>query len=206
MGVETYADLAARVQATPISAGTTRVVAVDGPAGSGKTNFAARLGAFVRAPIVHVDDLCPGWTGLDQAASGLIQWVLAPLATGGRARYRRYDWDRASYAEWHEVPDGPVLIVEGVASGSRAAARYLSLLIWVEAPPHVRMARGIERDGEAYRSRWELWSAQEEAIFATEGTLERADLIVDGAPTALHDPEREFVTARSARPEWPMDP
>lgn len=194
--IETYDDLAARIRARPPCARTTRVVAVDGPAGSGKTAFAARLAAVLAAPTVHVDDICPGWSGLRQAAPRLVEWVFAPLAAGAGVRYRRYDWERGTYAEWHEIPNGPLLIVEGVSSGSNAVAAHLTFLIWVSAPPHVRMARGIERDGESSRSRWKVWSEEEEKVFSAEGTRERADLCIDGAPSLPHDPEREFVVIR----------
>lgn len=172
-----------RIRAAPARAGGTRVVAVDGPAGSGKTTFAARLSAALDAPVVHLDDLIPGWTGLDQAAARLLEWILAPLAAGEPARYRRFDWDRGEYAEWHDVSAPPVLIVEGVASGSLAAAPYTSLLIWVEAPAEVRMTRGVRRDGEANRPRWEQWSTEEARLFQAERTRERADVRVSATPS-----------------------
>lgn len=179
-------QLADRVRAAPARAGGTRVVAVDGPAGSGKTTFAAWLAeALGDAPVVHLDDLIPGWTGLDQAAARLVDRILAPLAAGEPARYRRYDWDRGEYAEWQDVPATPVLIVEGVASGSLAAAPYMTLLIWVEAPVALRMSRGLDRDGDASRPRWQQWVKDEEALFKAERTRERADVRVSGQPSSI---------------------
>lgn len=158
------------------------MVAVDGPAGAGKTTLAARLSAALDAPVVHLDDLIPGWTGLDQAAARLVEWILAPLAAGHPARYRRYDWDRGEYAEWNDVPLARTLIVEGVASGSMAAAPYISFLVWVEAPSELRVQRGAVRDGEAKRQLWEEWAKQESALFEAERTRERADVRLSGAP------------------------
>jgi uridine kinase len=195
MSIETYLDLAARIRTLPARAGGTRVIAVDGPAGAGKTAFAARLAAALGAPTVHLDDICPGWSGLRDAAPRLVEWVLAPLVAGAGGRYHKYDWDRDRYAEWHEVPAAPILIVEGVTSGSKAITPYLTFLIWVSAPAAVRIARGIERDG-GYRSRWEAWSREEEKVFAADETRERADLCIDGAPALPHDPGREFVVIR----------
>lgn len=82
-------ELADRVRAAPARAGGTRVVAVDGPAGSGKSTFAARLSAALGAPVVHLDDLIPGWTGLDQPPRGSSsgysrRWrPVSPLGTEG---------------------------------------------------------------------------------------------------------------------------
>lgn len=167
------------VDARPPRAGTTRVVAVDGPSGSGKTTLAATLSeALGGAPVVHMDDLYPGWDGLADAVPRLREWVLEPLSRGETARYRRYDWVEHRYAEWHDLPATEVLVVEGVGSGARECAPYVTALVWVEAPHDLRLARGIERDGEAYRPHWERWAAQEEQHFRADGTRGRADVTV----------------------------
>jgi uridine kinase len=187
-------ELAGRAREAAPRAGATRVVALDGPSGSGKSTLARRLSdALGGAPVVHMDDLFPGWDGLADAAPRLLEWVLEPLARGERARYRRYDWTAGAYAEWHDLPDVPVLVVEGCGCGVRATAPYLSLLVWVQAPHGERMRRGMERDGEAYRPHWERWARQEQALYDAERVRERADLRVDGHPDADYDPETEVV-------------
>ena len=174
------ADLAARVLAAPAPAGGTRVVAVDGPSGSGKTTLAAHLAALLPgAAVVHMDDLYPGWDGLAEAVPLLVGQVLEPLSAGVPGAYRRWDWVAGAWAEEHPVPAGGVVLVEGVGCGSRACAPHLALLVWVEAPLELRRARGIERDGEAYAPHWRRWQRQEEALFAAEGTRERAAVRLD---------------------------
>lgn len=168
-------------------AGATTVLAVDGPSGSGKSTFAERLiravgTAVGPASALRMDDLYPGWDGLADAVPLLVDQVLAPLAEGRPAAYRRYDWHRARYAESHPVPAGGWVVVEGAGCGSRAAAPYLSALAWVDAPRHVRMARGLARDGETYRPHWERWERQELALFAAEATAGRADVRLDTGP------------------------
>lgn len=190
------ADLAARIERATPRAGGARVVAIDGPAGSGKTTLAGRLADVLAAPVVHMDDLYAGWDGLADAPERLLEWILEPLASGRPARYRRYDWIAGRYAEWVDVPPGHTLVIEGCASGARSGAPYLSFLIWVDAPEAVRMRRGIERDGETFRPHWERWAAQERVHFASEGTWNRADIRLDGAPTIAHDPELEVVPLR----------
>jgi uridine kinase len=187
-------DVARRVLATPPSCGTSRLLCVDGPSGSGKTSLTQRLAAALGdPPLVHMDDLYPGWDGLANAVPLLHDRIVAALAAGTPARYRRYDWDLGAYAEEHDLGVPPLLLVEGVASGSRPVARYATLLVWVEAPRDERFRRGIERDGESFRPHWERWARQEEAHFAAEGTRARADLRVDGDPSIPHDEETELV-------------
>jgi uridine kinase len=182
--------LVAQVRQAPARAGSTRVVAVDGPGGSGKSTLAARLARLLKAPVVHMDDLYPGWDGLAAAGPLLRDWVLEPLARGRPVRYQRYDWSLDAYRDWVDVPAADVLVVEGCASGSRIVAPFLTVMLWVEAPRDVRFARGIERDGEAYRPLWERWALQEDVLFAVERTRERADFRVDGAPVTSYDPTR----------------
>jgi cytidylate kinase len=186
-------DLVARLRESPARAGSTRVLAIDGRGGSGKTMLADRLASLLEAPVVHMDDLFPGWDGLAAAAPILRRWVLEPLARGEAARHRRYDWSRDAYGGWVDVPPSDTLVVEGCACGSRLAAPYLSLLFWIDAPRKVRFDRGMRRDGETFRPHWERWALQEDALFAAEGTRERADYRVDGAPSVPHDPEHEVV-------------
>lgn len=196
MTVLPLAEVADRVRDTTPRAGRTRVLAVDGRAGAGKTVLAGRLAALLPAPVLHMDDLYPGWDGLARAAPALVEQVLEPLSEGRPAAYRRWDWHRSAYAETLPVPAGPFLVVEGVACGSRAAARYLSLLVWVDAPAEARRRRAIERDGETFRPHWQRWAAQEDAWFARDRTRERADLVVDGDPGTPLNPAREVVVLR----------
>lgn len=169
-------------QATPLL-GPVRLVAVDGPAGSGKTTLAAALAAGLRADgltvaTVHLDDLYEGWSGLDGVWERFEEWVLAPLAAGRPARYRRYDWGSGAWAEWVDVAIPDVLVVEGCGSAPRAVDAVAVLTVWVEAGREVRLARGLARDGEALRENWLAWMEGEAAHFEAEATRERAQFRV----------------------------
>ena len=189
-----FAGLAARILSERPRCGGTRLVCVDGPSGSGKTTFAARLAvALDGPPVLHMDDLYPGWDGLAASVGLLVRTVVAPIAAGRPARYRRYDWSLGTYAESHHLGVPDMLVVEGVGSGAREVADGRGLLIWVEAPRDERHRRGMERDSGAYRPFWERWARQEKAHFAAERTRNRADLRVDGAPAAPHEEETQFV-------------
>lgn len=192
-------DVLDHVLAAPANLGRTRLVSIDGPAGSGKTTLAARVAARAEARgrsvlVLHMDDLYAGWDGASRGFALLREHVLSRLADGREGRYRRYDWTLGGYAELHVVPvDIDLLIVDGVTSADRAVEPWPSLRIWVETGNDVRLDRGIGRDGEALRDRWLDWMRWERDHFATERTRERADLIVDGDPAIEHDPATEVV-------------
>jgi uridine kinase len=156
-----------------------RVVAVDGPSGAGKTTLAARLTEVLAAPVVHVDDIYPGWDGLAAGVPLVTTQVLERLAAGEPAAYRRWDWLHDRWTRTVPVPPTPVLVLEGVGSSARPAGAYATVCVWVEAARDVRFERGIARDGESYRPQWERWAAQEVALFAADGTRERADVRLD---------------------------
>lgn len=160
------------------------VVAVDGPSGSGKTTYAdvvadalsRRTG--VRPQVVHMDDIYPGWNGLAEAVDLVTRWVLEPLTAGRDGGFRRWDWEAGERGEHVEVPRAHWVVLEGVGAGSRACREHEAALIWLEADAGVRMARGIERDGEAYRPYWERWADQEQELFTRENTRAQADLVI----------------------------
>ncbi|HEY6748907.1 MAG TPA: hypothetical protein VI357_24720 [Mycobacteriales bacterium] len=178
--VETFAELAARIRALPPAGGLrTRIVAVDGRGAAGKTTFAARLAAALGdPPVVHTDDV--------HARVGHPWWpalegdMLAPLTAGG--------------------PD--VLIIEGVSSSRRAITGRLAYGIWLHVPTGPRLARGIDRDGPD--ADWAAYEAEEDAFFAADPAQDRADLVVDGAPSLPHDPATEYVrlVSRGRRRAW----
>jgi uridine kinase len=181
-----FAELAARVRAAPPRLGATRLVCVDGPAGSGKTTFAAQLATALGpgTAVLHMDDVYAGWT-LDGAAQRLIAGVLQPLAAGRPGSYQRYDWTAERFDDAPtEVPVPQVLVVEGCGSSPRALDGRTTLRIWVEAPQPLRLARGLGRDGDHLAEHWARWQQAEAAEFAREGTRARADLLVDGGARA----------------------
>ncbi|WP_347060541.1 uridine kinase [Blastococcus sp. HT6-30] len=177
----TVAGLTARVLDAPPRLGGTRLVCVDGPAGSGKTTLAARLAAVLPDPVVvHMDELYAGWT-LTGAAARLSAGVLRPLADGRPGAYHAYDWAAGRFSSRPTpVPVPAVLVVEGCGSACRATDAWAGLRIWVEADPAVRLARGLARDGAQLAGEWHRWQRTETAHFAEDGTRARADAVVDG--------------------------
>ncbi|MBT0768902.1 uridine kinase [Kineosporia sp. J2-2] len=165
----------------PAGAATT-VLAVDGPSGAGKSTLADELFTALGpglAALVRMEDLYPGWDGLEAATVRLATEVLPPLLRGEPARYARWDWTADRYGPIQDlVPVKEVTIAEGVGAGALLAAPMVSALIVVDAPEQVRHDRAMARDGEGYRPHWQRWAAQEQRYFRSDAPAGRADLLL----------------------------
>jgi uridine kinase len=163
--------------------GAVTVVALDGPSGAGKTTLALgvrdRLAEVGLVELVHMDHLYPGWDGLAVGPGLLVEQVLAPLSRGEPATYRLWSWVRDTWHGSRTVAVPRFLVVEGCGSSAGPAAAYASVSVFLVADHDVRMARGIARDGEAYRPNWRRWADQETALFDADATRSRADLVID---------------------------
>lgn len=159
----------------------TSIVVIDGYGGSGKSTLARRLAsALPGTTIVRTDDFSrPNVLGWDWKR--MKTQVLDPLNRNHTGKYQRYDWPTDALAEWHDVPVGSVVIVEGVSSMRAELGSYWDLSIWVTCSYERRLARGIARDGEAKRSQWEnVWMPEEDRYVREQKPELRADVILDG--------------------------
>ena len=182
-----YADLVAEIEQRPPRFGGTRLIAVDGPSGAGKTTFALRLAKLLDAPVVHTDDLLNGWDDQFTFWNRLESRVLTPLRRGRAATYQRYQWHIGKFAGPPlTIEPAPAVLLEGVSAARREIRSELSLAVFVVAPPELRLRRALARDGDdsvAFRAYLGRWRAAEDRHFAEDETAAAADLIVDGAAT-----------------------
>ncbi len=178
-------DLAGIVESVRASAGgraaPTRLIAIDGCAGAGKSTLADMLAAALDgAPVVHTDDFA-SWDNQFGWWPRLLEQVILPLVGGSVARYQRWDWDTHQLAEWVELPLEPeTVIIEGVSAMRREFDPYFAYRIWVDTPRALRLQRGLDRDGEGMRIQWDRWMAAEDAYVENDRPVERADVVLRG--------------------------
>ena len=167
------------------------VVLVDGGSGSGKSTLALMLVAQWAAnrpgeevSLVRLDDIYPGWDGLEVAVLQLVDDLLVPVAAGRPGRWRRWDWTTEGPAEWHRVDPAAALVVEGSGALSRASRTLATLGVWVELDAAERRRRAIARDGELYEANWDRWAEQEACFAERERPVRLADVEIDGRSIA----------------------
>lgn len=161
-------------------AGPTPVVLIDGPSGAGKSTLADSLvAAWPDGPapvLVRLDDIYPGWDGLDAAAAHLTEHVLRPRSEGRPAAWRRWDWVENAAAEWHPVDPALPLVVEGCGALAAANVTLSDVRVWLDAEDAVRKRRAIARDGAVFSEHWSQWQGEWEAYRARESPDRWADI------------------------------
>jgi len=167
------AEVDAIVSAIRDAAGSRRaVVLIDGRSGSGKTVLGERLAPRLDAQLVSLDDLYPGWGGLEAGSAAVHETVLRARAPG----WTRWDWASDRPAEWHPLDPDRALVVEGCGALSRA-----------NRDRSERRRRSSARDAGRFDAFWESWAAQEDEFIARERPSGLADLViaepVDGGAT-----------------------
>jgi energy-coupling factor transporter ATP-binding protein EcfA2 len=170
-------DVLGHAIARPPRLGSSRLICVDGPAGSGKTTLAAAIAALTPATVVHMDDLYEGWGGLldGQKWAGAL---LAPLSEDRPGHYCPFEWSALSRGPERTVAPCALLVLEGVGAWSPDIAPWVTTLAWLDGDPVVRRQRALARDGEVFAPHWDAWAQAEAALFDHEATREHADLVL----------------------------
>lgn len=140
-----------------------RVTLVDGRSGSGKTTYATELARSSGAQLLSLDDVYPGWDGLEAAEAHVLDHVLRAIAEGRPPRWRSWNWPDARPGTWHDLDPRQPLVIEGCGAISPAARSLADHAVWIELPDEdERRRRAIARDGEDFALNWQRWARQEE--------------------------------------------
>lgn len=170
----------------------TLLVGIDGGGASGKSTVAKKFKELDnRVTVVQMDDFY--LPSIERKCvkpdriGGYFDWeplrsqVLMPLGIDKQGRYQRYDWDTDQLAEWHGVPVGGIVIIEGCYSIRNEISPLYDVRIWVDSPREFRLERGVLRDGGDNRDTWEnVWLPEEDRYFELQKPSRNAEIIIDG--------------------------
>ena len=156
-----------------------RITLIDGRSGSGKTTFATELARSTGAQLLSLDDVYPGWDGLEAAEAHVLHHVLRAIAEGRPPRWRSWNWPDARPGTWYDLQRP--LVIEGCGAISPAARALADHALWIELPDDVeRRRRAIARDGELLARNWQRWARQEEWHAYRHDPRGTADEVVPG--------------------------
>lgn len=195
MPVVALSDVVEEILRAPAH-GRTRIVGVDGRAGSGKSTLGRRLAELTGATLIKTDDFAAwddvaGWWPRFEAE------VVQPLLAGRDATYQVRDWIGDEFGRslgpWRTAAWTPVVIVEGVTCTRRAVTDRLAYRVWVATEQATRLSRGLERDGAHHRDLWLAWQRAEDEFFAADRPWLRANLLIRTDTDVPHNPARQVV-------------
>lgn len=153
------------------------IALIDGRSGAGKTHYAASLASARGAQVVSLDEVYPGWDGLDAGSWHIYTQVLLPISQGLPARYQRWDWATHSPGEWVTIAHDTELIVEGCGAIRRESLPLASVSVYLDAPEQVRHERAVQRDGERFEAQWQRWALQEQRFLMIHHSDRIADTV-----------------------------
>lgn len=156
---------------------TPAVIAIDGPAGAGKTTLASMMKVALttqRVEIVHMDDIYGGWE-ISSAFTARVSALVKDFKAGRSHLLDIYDWHEARFATQRTIAPAEILIIEGVGSGQRELRDELAALIWIEVADEIGMQRVLERDGEQISEQMQRWQRLQRKHFVSENTKSAAD-------------------------------
>ena len=103
-----------------------------------------------------------------------------PLSRDEASSYQRYDWPSDELAEWHMVPIGGIVLIEGNYCTRHDLSSFYDYSLWIDAPHQLRLERGLRRGGDHTRERWlKEWMPEEDRYIAAEDPATRVDLVLD---------------------------
>lgn len=159
------------------------IIAIDGPAGAGKTTLAEHLSAALslkyKCVTIHMDDLYNGW---DNAFDHHLTEALVGAATAHRKSQKyslsHFDWTKGEYRPAIEVSQAELLILEGVGSSQSMVRPFLTASIWIDIDAEKGLERVIARDGDAISHPMRNWLNLQEQHFLANDSQNAADFVL----------------------------
>ena len=194
--VRNLSELVDKINESSKKCGQTKIIVIDGPAGSGKTTLAKSLsGLLENCPIIHMDEIYDGWENAlsPKTSQDLVEWVINPLLESKSIEFVKYDWYLEKRIEKVVINLPKVLIIEGVGSSSFEISKYASLKLWIEVNKETGINRVLTRDGQQIQEQMKKWQSQESKFFIENNSKENSDIWIDGDPVVKIDTSSQFV-------------
>ena len=156
------------------------LLAIDGPAGAGKTTFAAKLEAELSVhstvKVIHMDDLYNGW---DNALSNPLSEILDSISTahlaGREFVIKIFNWHTMEFDSEERITPTDYLIIEGVGAAQQIVRETGATTYWLDIEPEIGLQRVLDRDGAHLEVQMHQWQVDQDKHFARDETRENCE-------------------------------
>ena len=154
--------------------------AIDGPAGAGKTTFAAQLEAelSVNATVktIHMDDLYNGWdNALSNALSEILDRISTAHLAGRECVIKKFNWSTMQFDSEEIITPTNFLIIEGVGAAQQIVRESGAVTYWLDIEPEIGLQRVLARDGAHIEVQMRQWQIDQDKHFARDETRENCE-------------------------------
>jgi uridine kinase len=156
------------------------LLAIDGPAGAGKTTFAAKLetelSESATVKVIHMDDLYNGW---ENALSNALSEILDRISTAHLANrefvIKIFNWKSMQFDTEKTIVPTDYLIIEGVGAAQQIVRDSGATTYWLDIEPEIGLQRVLERDGAHIEAQMRRWQVEQDKHFARDETRENCE-------------------------------
>jgi uridine kinase len=157
------------------------LLAIDGPAGSGKTTLAAKLQSeyqlFSSVQVIHMDDLYNGWEdALSEELTLKLAGIIHAHKSGLDFPLSKFNWATMKFDKAEIVHSTEVLILEGVGAAQKLVRDAGAKTYWIETPAKIGLQRVLDRDGQHLHDLMLNWQSYQSAHFKKDKTAENCDV------------------------------
>ena len=170
------------LQLLPFSAGSVGVtlLAIDGPAGAGKTTLAAKLEAEYSAHstvrTIHMDDLYDGWEGaLGGALTQTLSDITSAHLNGKDYTVKFFNWYLMKFDREEIIVPTDYLILEGVGAAQAVVRHAGATTYWLDIDAETGLKRVLARDGAHIEKQMRQWQIQQAIHFDVDQTRENCE-------------------------------
>jgi len=156
------------------------LLAIDGPAGAGKTTFAAKLetelSESATVKVIHMDNLYNGW---ENALSNALSEILDRISTAHLANrefvIKIFNWKSMQFDTEETIVPTDYLIIEGVGAAQQIVRDSGATTYWLDIEPEIGLQRVLERDGAHIEAQMRRWQVEQDKHFARDETRENCE-------------------------------
>lgn len=158
------------------------LIAIDGPAGAGKTTLAGKLlheySVSQTVTVIHMDDLYNGWTrALNEELTSRLGDILRRNNIGAPFDIKLFNWTSMKFDGVQRIQPTDVLIIEGVGAAQKIVRDAGATTFWLDIEPTVGLQRVLARDGQEIELFMHQWQLDQEIHFLSDKTRENAQHI-----------------------------